>query len=193
MFNKFWYSIALILPLLIMVSCSRDTDTRELQYMPDMYVSPAEKPQENDPAVEGQGLMRTPPEGTIPRNFVPYQVDITDTIAANNLVNPLPVSREVLAEGQKYFDIFCAVCHGTAGDGNGPIVPKMTKPPVLYSEKVINWPDGRIYHTITYGQGNMPSYRNSVSPLTRWAIIHYLRSLQKSQVPDENDLKAISE
>ena len=175
-----------------MVSCSRDTDRRELQYMPDMYVSPAEKPQENDSEVEGQSLMRTPPEGTIPRNFVPYQVAVTDTISANNLVNPLPVTEEVLVEGQKYYDIFCAVCHGPAGAGDGPIIPKMTKPPLLYSEKVINWTDGRIYHTITYGQGNMPSYRNSVDPMTRWAIIHYLRSLQKSQVPDENDLKALS-
>lgn len=190
MFNKFCFSLLVLFVALSLVSCSKDKQAREWQYMPDMYVSPAEKPQENNPDVEGQSYMLTPPAGTVPRNFVPYQIAITDTIGANNLVNPLPVTEEVLAEGQKYFDIFCKVCHGPTGAGDGPIIPKMTKPPLLYSEKVINWPDGRIYHTITYGQGNMPSYRNAVDPMTRWAIIHYLRALQKSQAPDLVDLKA---
>jgi mono/diheme cytochrome c family protein len=183
------YSLILLAGLALLVSCG-NRETRELQYAPDMYVSPAIKPQEGDPDNPGHTAMRVPPEGTIPRNFEPYQIAITDTLAASKLVNPLPVDENILASGEKYFDIFCSVCHGKTGAGDGPIIPKMTKPPLLYSKKVIDWPDGRIYHTITYGQGNMPSYRNYVDPMTRWAIIHYIRTLQKSQNPSGADLAA---
>ncbi len=183
------YSILVIGILALLISCS-DRETTELQYTPDMYVSPAIKPQEKDPSDSGQTAMRLPPEGTVPRNFEPYQFAATDTLAASELVNPIPPTADVLAMGQKYYDIFCYTCHGETGAGDGPIIPKMTKPPVLYSKKVIDWSDGRIYHLITHGQGNMPSYRNYIDPTTRWAIIHYLRALQKSQNPSGEELAA---
>jgi mono/diheme cytochrome c family protein len=190
------YCINLILLGLVFISlaCGKDKNTRELQYMPDMYVSPAIKAQEADPENPGQSLMREPVTGTIPRDgIIPYQIAAADTLAANDLINPLPVTEEVLASGRKYFDIYCTVCHGPNGAGDGPIIPKMTKPPVIYSEKVTAWTDGRIYHTITHGQGNMPSYKSSVDPMTRWAIIHYVRVLQKAQNPTEDDLKKLSD
>jgi mono/diheme cytochrome c family protein len=183
-------SLIMLGVILALVSCSRDRETRELQYMPDMYVSPAMKPQEADPDSNIQSVMREPVPGTIPREgIIPYQIEVADTTSANQLVNPLPVERDVLEVGQEYYNIFCSVCHGKAGAGDGPVIPKMTKPPFLYSEKVNNWPDGRIYHTITHGQGNMPSYKASVDPLTRWAIIHYVRVLQRAQNPTEEDLR----
>lgn len=176
---------------ILLVSCDSSRNAREWQYVPDMYESPAIKAQENNPDQEGESYMRQPPEGSIPRDFVPYQLAAGDTLAAQMLVNPVPLTEEVLAAGEKYYDIFCGVCHGDMGAGDGPIIPKMTKPPVLYSEKVINWPDGRIYHTITHGQGNMPSYKSHIDPITRWTIIHYVRAIQKSQNPSAEDLQAV--
>lgn len=182
-------SLIMLGVILALVSCSRDRETRELQYMPDMYVSPAMKPQEADPDSNIQSVMREPVPGTIPKEgIIPYQIAAIDTTLANQLVNPLPVNRDVLEVGRQYYNIFCTVCHGPAGAGDGPVIPKMTKPPLLYSEKVMGWPDGRIYHTITHGQGNMPSYKASVDPPTRWAIIHYVRVLQRAQNPTEDDL-----
>jgi mono/diheme cytochrome c family protein len=181
------YSLLVVGILALLISCG-DRETTELQYTPDMYVSPAIKPQEKDPSDSGQTAMRLPATGTVPRNFEPYMLAATDTLAASELVNPIPATEDVLAMGQKYYDIFCYTCHGPIGAGDGPIIPKMTKPPVLYSKKVIDWSDGRIYHLITYGQGNMPSYRNYVDPNTRWAIIHYMRVLQKSQNPSGEEL-----
>ena len=173
-----------------MLSCTRDRETRELQYMPDMYVSPAVKPQEADPDNPGQSLMYEPPEGTIPREgIVPYKIAPGDTLSAGQLVNPLPISRDIFTLGEEYYNIFCSVCHGKTGSGDGPVVPKMTRPPMLYSEKAINWPDGRIYHIIAHGQGNMPSYKASVDPMTRWAIINYVRVLQKAWNPAGEDLE----
>lgn len=189
MFKRSIISLVLLGVVLSLVSCTRDRETRELQYMPDMYVSPAMKPQEADPDSVAQSLMREPVPGTIPREgIMPYQIAVADTISANALANPWPVEQDVLEVGQEYYNIFCTVCHGKTGAGDGPVIPKMTKPPLLYSEKVNGWPDGRIYHTITHGQGNMPSYKASVDPMTRWAIIHYVRVLQRAQNPSEDDL-----
>jgi mono/diheme cytochrome c family protein len=61
---------------------------------------------------------------------------------------------------------------------------------VLYSDKVVNWTDGRIYHTMTMGQGLMPSYASQVLPEQRWAIVHYVRALQKAARPTAADLQA---
>jgi mono/diheme cytochrome c family protein len=63
-------------------------------------------------------------------------------------------------------------------------------PPVLYSDKVMAWPDGRIYHTITLGQGLMPSYATQILPEQRWAIVYYVRALQKAAHPTPQDLQA---
>ena len=69
------------------------------------------------------------------------------------------------------------------GQGDGYIVPKFPRPPTLQSDKVRNWPDGNIYHVITMGQNLMPSYASQILPADRWAVIHYVRALQRSQHP----------
>jgi mono/diheme cytochrome c family protein len=63
-------------------------------------------------------------------------------------------------------------------------------PPVLFSDKVVNWTDGRLYHTITMGQGLMPSYATQILPEQRWAIVHYVRALQRAARPTAADLAA---
>ena len=61
--------------------------------------------------------------------------------------------------------------------------------PSMHSDKVKNWSDGTIYHVITYGQNVMPAYANQLTKDERWAIIHYIRALQRSLSPKESDLK----
>jgi mono/diheme cytochrome c family protein len=99
----------------------------------------------------------------------------------------------VLEAGRKYYNTFCVVCHGVVGDGKGYIVPKFTQPPSLLSDKVRNWPDGRIYHIATVGQGLMPSYKQQIPSEQRWAIIHYLRALQRAAAPLPGDSLAMVE
>lgn len=185
--NKF--AVVLLLAVMAVAGCIRSRGEREMQYMPDMYVSPAVKAQEAD--AEGNSLMRVPPPGTVPIGEVAYQnlVAQADTLSAMALVNPLPVSGEVLAVGKKYFEIYCIVCHGPRGAGDGYIIPKMPPPPPLYSEKVRTWNDGRIFHVISWGQGNMPPYASSIDPATRWSIIHYLRAVQLAEAPSSEDMK----
>ncbi|MCL5019531.1 MAG: cytochrome c [Patescibacteria group bacterium] len=177
--------------LLVIFNCD-DREIRKIEYMPDMYRSPAVKAMEPD-SLAPTGSMRYPVKRTIPGNFVPYQFAWTDSSKADKQINPLPRTELVLWNGQKYFNIYCITCHGPIGDGKGYIVPKMTKPPELYSPKLLTWTDGRIFHTITLGQGNMPPYGTLLPPEIRWSIVQYVRVLQRAAHPTPEDLKEMKE
>lgn len=156
-------------------------------YMPDMVWSPSIKAQE-------EGSMRPPVKGTVPRDFQSYPAAyIQDPELSRELKNPLRTTQQTLTRGQAMYNTYCIVCHGPAGEGDGTIVPKFPRPPTLQSDKVRTWPDGRIYHVISAGQNLMPSYASQVAPADRWAIIHYIRALQKSKKPSAEDLKAAKE
>jgi mono/diheme cytochrome c family protein len=165
-----------------LMGCGKHKDPNFI-YMPDMAYQPSYKAQEEYPP-------RMPVKGTIHRNFVKDEVPETLEEAGKSLRNPRPKNRQVLQEGQKYYNVYCAVCHGTYGEGNGSIVPKYPQPPSLQSDKIRGYPDGSIYHVITKGQNLMPSYAQQVDPQTRWAIIHYIRALQKAKSPTNEEMKA---
>lgn len=152
-------------------------------YMPDMSYSPALKAQE-------VGAVRYPPAGTIPRDYQPYPYAAnTAEEVGKKLRNPLKRTSQVLARGQTMYNTHCIVCHGAAGEGDGTIVPKFPRPPSLHSEKVTAWQDGSIFHVVTVGQNLMPSYKAQVDAADRWAIIHYIRALQRSKNPTAEDLR----
>ena len=183
-------TLILILAALLVVSCGKKSFP-QLEYMPDMYRQASLKAQEFDPHSPNGVGMRVPPAGTVPVNFEPYAIGLLDTLTANALENPLTATSEVLETGRKYYNTYCVVCHGVSGDGRGYIVPKFTMPPSLLSDKLLAWPDGRIYHTIAMGQGLMPNYRQQVSSDKRWAIIHYVRALQRAAHPQPGDSLAM--
>lgn len=152
-------------------------------FMPDMYYSPAIKAQE-------EGGMRMPVKGTVPRGFTPYDYAVENNEdLGRKLVNPLTRTKAVMLRGQQQFNTYCLVCHGAYGEGDGSVVPKMPRPPSLQSEKVQKWPDGRIFHVISAGQNVMPSYSTQIAQEDRWAIVHYIRALQRAKHPSEADLK----
>ena len=97
-------------------------------------------------------------------------------------VLPKPVTREMLARGRERFDIYCAVCHGATGDGNGMIVQRgFPKPPSLHDRGLRDAPIGHFFDVMTNGYGVMYSYAARVTPDDRWAIAAYIRALQLSQ------------
>ncbi|PIP79433.1 MAG: hypothetical protein COW85_01055 [Ignavibacteria bacterium CG22_combo_CG10-13_8_21_14_all_37_15] len=83
--------------------------------------------------------------------------------------------------GRKRFLTFCSPCHGNFGDGDSRLRGQFPNPPSLHSEKVRGWQDGNIYHVIVNGQNVMPSYSSQLSRDDRWAVIHYIRALQKAK------------
>lgn len=169
-------------------ACTRTKPT--LEYMPDMADGASVKAYESDPAFANGRSAQPPVKGTIPRGFEPYHYTDDPSDAGTNLRNPLPRSAEILAKGQKTFETYCLVCHGSRGLGDGPIVPKFPKPASLVSQKVVDWQDGRIFHVITRGQNLMPGYASQMSPAERWTVVHYVRVLQKAAHPTEEDIKA---
>lgn len=130
--------------------------------------------------------MRPPVEGSVPRDYIPYEFK-GNPEGANNLINPLPMNEENVALGKKKFLTYCSPCHGNYGNGESRLNNNFPIPPTLHSKKVRTWPDGRIYHVITDGQAIMPSYEKQVTRKERWAIVNYIRSLQRAFNPKEED------
>src|SRR5437763_10360390 len=95
---------------------------------------------------------------------------------------PAPVSREMLERGRERFDIFCAVCHGRTGQGNGMIVQRgFPQPPSLHDQRLRDAPVGHFFDVMTNGYGVMYPYASRVTPEDRWAIVAYIRALQLSR------------
>lgn len=92
---------------------------------------------------------------------------------------PVPVTNDLVKRGQERFNIYCVVCHGVDGHGDGKVVPfGFPKPPDLLTDAVKGIPDGEIFDIIANGKGNMLSYGYRVKAPDRWAVIAYLRAMQ---------------
>ncbi|CAF0689619.1 c-type cytochrome [Candidatus Methylacidithermus pantelleriae] len=95
---------------------------------------------------------------------------------------PVPVDRKLLERGRERYTIYCQVCHGAAGYGDGIATQYGLVGPANYHvDRLRQMPDGEIFHTITKGRGLMLGYGANLPIEDRWAIVAYLRVLQKSQ------------
>jgi mono/diheme cytochrome c family protein len=95
---------------------------------------------------------------------------------------PLPVDEKLMERGRERFTINCTACHGLLGDGNGIVKQYgLTTVQSLQQDRIRNMADGEIFNTITNGKNTMMSYGPNVTVNDRWAIIAYLRALQRSQ------------
>ena len=95
---------------------------------------------------------------------------------------PVEVTRELMERGQQRFNITCAMCHGAAAAGNGIVKQHGLATVVsLQDERIRKMSDGKIFNTITNGKNTMMAYGPTIIVPDRWAIIAYLRALQRSQ------------
>ena len=95
---------------------------------------------------------------------------------------PVPITRELLKRGQERFNIYCSPCHGYTGEGDGMIVQRgFLAPPSFHQERLRNAPPGHFFNVVTHGSGAMYSYADRVEINDRWAIIAYIRALQRSR------------
>ncbi|HEX5626056.1 MAG TPA: cytochrome c [Saprospiraceae bacterium] len=124
----------------------------------------------------------------IPANgSVPYYYANTeeDRVRASREItaNPVKLTDAGLAEGKMLYDIYCGICHGSAGDGAGYLVRDdggkyPAQPANLIKDEFIASSEGRFYHGIMYGRNMMGAYADKLSYKERWEVIHYIRSLQ---------------
>jgi len=167
--------------LLALASCDRTRSSTGWDYMPDMYYSNAYESYTPNPNFEDELTMRTPVEGTVPRDMVPFIWEKTeeDQIAAGEaLINPLKNTYEHIHRGSELYDIFCLSCHGAKGDGQGYLYTseRYPYPPAnLLEDDVKAHKDGEYYHAITVGYGIMGAHGGMILPEDRWKIILHLR------------------
>lgn len=154
-----------------------------------MHHQPKVLPQTESKFFKDGWSMRKPVEGTVARGFIPYEFKGMPDSLVVPVANPLPITKKVLENGKAKFDTYCSPCHGYYGKGDSRLRGLFPAPPSLHTEKVRNWKDANIYHVITNGQNVMPSYERQVSRDDRWAIIHYIRVLQRSQNAPDSDME----
>ncbi len=122
-----------------------------------------------------------PPESLRDRPDV-QPLDLSGGKAAMLQKVPIPVDEKLIRRGQDRFNIFCAPCHDQSGAGKGTVVQRGFPPPIdLNGERVRTAPDGYLFDVITHGVRNMPGYAVQVPPLDRWAIVAWVRVLNRSQ------------
>ena len=164
-----------------MHALSRDTNVRNLEWPTQMQYSPAYRSQTTNPILPHGITQQAAVPGTIPRGFTPFHYGPEPAEAdraGRELKNPFLPTTDNLARGQFIFTNYCAVCHGSGGAGDGPIVPKYPNPPAYQTEKSKALPDGNMFHVITMGRNNMPSHAAQIVADDRWKVILYIRQLQ---------------
>ncbi len=104
--------------------------------------------------------------------------------------NPVELTEQVLERGQRQYNIYCAPCHSKIGDGQGIIMKYEypIPPPTFHQDRVRDFTEGYLFNVISNGVRNMPSYKHQIKVEDRWAIIAYVRALQKSQNARKSDI-----
>ncbi len=155
-------------------------------YFPEMVYSRAAESFADDPALAGGGTLRTPPEGTIARgaSTIRYAATPEDAVRAGLELTAPPAAARGLERGATVYRTFCVPCHGAGGAGDGAVVARgFPAPPSLLAQKARDLRDGQVFHVMTYGQNNMPSYAGQIDEMDRWRVTAYVRQLQGSAQP----------
>jgi mono/diheme cytochrome c family protein len=207
--------LALFPPLLAYKAWVTTSPSPRLHLVQDMDNQDRYKMQQANPAFADHRAMRPPvsaPGSPVPltvargdeyllgtdRHFFEGRVGPDGQQWATGLPARVPVSLELLERGRERFNVYCAPCHGYDGAGNGMVAKRAREkseiatgwvPPIsLQDATVITRPDGHLFNTITNGIRTMPPYGDQIEPQDRWAIVAYLRALQRSQHADVADV-----
>lgn len=138
---------------------------------------------------EHENALSFSPNGSVP---YPYTNTEEERSRATREItrNPFPITTNSLEEGKVLYDIYCGICHGATGDGQGYLVREdnpatgipagvyPAAPANLVQDTFINASAGRIYHAIMHGKNVMMPYSDKLTYRERWSVIHYIRSLQ---------------
>lgn len=163
------------------VSCKKDSRPN-YQFMPNMYEPVGYETYAESSMFPNDAVALIPAEGSIPRGFKPFEFDNTVEgfeLAKATLTSPLDSTQVDFERASPLYAIYCAICHGPKGDGQGNLVKR---------EKILGVPsyddvgraitEGGIYHTIYYGKNAMGSYANQLEEEERWQVVAYVLKLK---------------
>lgn len=216
MLRIFFTILGLSLVLLIAVAGFRGQKSTKppIEIFPDMDHQPKVKAQVTSKFfADGRGN-RLPVQGTVPMGYeMPQSKDEpfpnegpyrsvrfsagTDYLNTGRFGDqwgtgiPLPVTAELLQRGRERFTIFCAVCHGAGGSGNGVAGQYgLVAIADMHQQRLVDIADGEIFNTLTHGKNTMLGYGDRIPVNDRWAIVAYVRALQMAQTASINDVPA---
>ncbi len=161
----------------------------------NMDQQPRMEAQEVNEFFDDKRSMRQPVEGTVARGLQKTDKAYYEGVDANGeWIDEMPVAmtKELLYRGQERYDVYCSVCHGGTGDGNGIIMTGnygYVPAPTYHQTRLREASDGELYSAIYNGVRTMPSYATQIKVEDRWAIVAYIRALQASQNVDESQMR----
>ncbi|MCC5939951.1 MAG: c-type cytochrome [Balneolaceae bacterium] len=187
--------LALLLVSVVMMSCrGQKTDKPPIRHHFNMNFQERFNAQQENQFFEDGMAMRMPVEGTVARGMLRHDTVLFEGVDdSGEYVDEIPfeLTREFLNRGRERYDVYCQMCHGGTGDGQGIIMTGgygYVPAPTFHSESSRNMPDGEFYSAIANGIRNMPAYATQINVEDRWAIVAYVRALQASQNVREIDM-----
>tara|TARA_Y100001935_G_scaffold157307_1_gene129459 strand:- start:1334 stop:1843 length:510 start_codon:yes stop_codon:yes gene_type:complete len=161
-----------------------DPSKPNYQYFPNMYESVGYKTYQESDAFPNGIQAQLPAEGTVPRGWQPYEYEDSNEgyeSAKLNLKSPLVNNEENLKNGKKMYDIYCSVCHGSKGDGQGILMEREKFLGIpSYADRDIT--EGSIYHVLMHGINLMGSHAGQVDDEERWQIAQYVLKLREDLI-----------
>lgn len=205
--------LALIPPALIARSRAVNTSQRRIHLIQDMDNQYKFRAQHPAPQLFADGrAMRPPVEGAIARGQLNDDEHFVRGVVRNASGQPewaidfpaqVQLGMDVMRHGQERFNIFCSPCHGASGHGDGVVNKRamellMTgtngttwvQPKSVHDADVREQPPGQLFNTITHGIRTMAGYESQIPIADRWAIVAYVKALQRSQHAQPDDVPA---
>jgi mono/diheme cytochrome c family protein len=187
---------------LALIARDRTQKSRSPRVMviPDMDKQKKYQPQKTNVLFADSRADRRPVEGTVARGHLSVDEHMNRGIEGGQwaVAFPMPVTEPMMQRGRARFDIYCAPCHGLDGSGAGIVARRAdalqegtwVPPTSLHDAVVRDRPAGHLFNTITNGIRNMPPYASQIPVADRWAIVAYVRALQRSQHSRIEDVPA---
>jgi len=188
---------AAMLPIALIASARETFSSKpRIELINNMDNQPRFKAQQPNAMFADGRAMRPIVEGTVARGELNEDQHLTEGLAAGAWATalPMPVTPALMERGRDRYGVYCSPCHGLSGAGDGMVARRAealaqrtdvgmawTQPASLHTDLVRSRPDGYLFNVITNGIRTMPSYGSQVAPADRWAIVAYLRALQRSQ------------
>jgi mono/diheme cytochrome c family protein len=200
-----YFTLAFVVVLLLSVMGFRGgfATRPPIEVFPDMDHQAKYKPQATSAFFADGRADRPLPPGTVPfgrdasksdpdflrADDFRYGGKAADGSFARGFPKDIALTREFVERGQGRYQIYCAPCHGSLGDGNG--ITKsygMLTTPTYHDDRMRGMAEGEIFNTITNGKNTMMSYADKLSPDDRWAVVAYVRALQRAAHGTINDV-----
>ena len=177
-------NVLILVPLaVVLAGCSGIQQTPPIEVWSDMKHQGKYMSQGASLFFADHRASRQPVAGTVARGDL--QEDAFKTGIADRMyvgINPLPITEETLKVGQAKFNVYCSPCHSRVGDGKGMVALRTPtwQPANLHDGRIKAQPDGEIFHIVSFGKRSMPAYRFQTTDHDRWAIVGYVRALQRT-------------